>query len=98
MKSGNNMSFSFCEDEKWKYDANDKQGNLRRFWGYGKTKIPSRRPVTETNLSEPDASATVIKLKKRPDPFFPLIKGSYGGVAVGLPHRNSSVFKQTHIN
>ena len=25
-------------------------------------------------------------------------KGSNGGVAVGLPHRNSSVFKQTHIN
>jgi hypothetical protein len=66
MKSGNNMSFSFCEDEKWKYDANDKQGNLRRLWGYGKTKIPSRRPATETNLSEPDASATVIKNKHLP--------------------------------
>ena len=65
MKTGTNMSFSFCEDEKCKYDANDKQGNLIRFWGYGKTKIPSRRPATETNLSEPDASATVIKLKKR---------------------------------
>ena len=26
------------------------------------------------------------------------LKGSNGGVAVGLPHRNSSVFKQTHIN
>jgi len=25
-------------------------------------------------------------------------KGSNGGVAVGLPHRNSSVFKQAHIN
>ncbi len=25
-------------------------------------------------------------------------KGSNGGVAVGLPHRNYSVFKQTHIN
>ena len=25
-------------------------------------------------------------------------KGSIGVVAVGLPHRNSSVFKQTHIN
>ena len=25
-------------------------------------------------------------------------KGSNGGVAVGLPHRNSSVFNQTHIN
>ena len=25
-------------------------------------------------------------------------KGSNGGVAVGLPHRNSSVFKQTKIN
>ena len=25
-------------------------------------------------------------------------KGSNGGVAVGLPHRNSSVFKQTPIN
>ena len=25
-------------------------------------------------------------------------KGSNGGVAVGLPHRNSSGFKQTHIN
>jgi hypothetical protein len=34
----------------------------------------------------------------RPDPFFSLIKGSNGGVAVGLPHRNSSVFKQAHIN
>ena len=39
---------------------------MRRFWGYGKTKIPSRRPVTETNLSEPDASATVIKNKHLP--------------------------------
>jgi len=26
------------------------------------------------------------------------LKGSNGGVAVGLPHRNSSVFKQAHIN
>ena len=26
------------------------------------------------------------------------LKGSNGGVAVGLPHRNYSVFKQTHIN
>ena len=25
-------------------------------------------------------------------------KGSNGGVAVGLPHRNYSVFKQAHIN
>ncbi len=25
-------------------------------------------------------------------------KGSNGGVAVGLPHRNSSVFKQTPVN
>ena len=25
-------------------------------------------------------------------------KGSNGGVAVGLPHRSSPVFKQTHIN
>jgi len=25
-------------------------------------------------------------------------KGSNGGVAVGLPHRNSSVFNQTQIN
>ena len=25
-------------------------------------------------------------------------KGSNGGVAVGLPHHNSSVFKQAHIN
>ena len=25
-------------------------------------------------------------------------KGSNGGVAVGLPHRNSSVFKQARIN
>jgi len=25
-------------------------------------------------------------------------KGSNGGVAVGLPHRNSSVLKQAHIN
>ncbi len=25
-------------------------------------------------------------------------KGSNRGVAVGLPHRNSSVFKQAHIN
>ena len=25
-------------------------------------------------------------------------KVANGGVAVGLPHRNSSVFKQTHIN
>jgi hypothetical protein len=25
-------------------------------------------------------------------------KGSNGVVAVGLPHRNSSVFKQAHIN
>ena len=25
-------------------------------------------------------------------------KGSNGGVAVGLPHPNSSVFKQAHIN
>jgi hypothetical protein len=25
-------------------------------------------------------------------------KGSNGGVAVGLPHRNSSFFKQPHIN
>jgi hypothetical protein len=25
-------------------------------------------------------------------------KGSNGGVAVGLPHRNYSVFKQNHIN
>jgi hypothetical protein len=25
-------------------------------------------------------------------------KGSNGGVAVGLPHRNSSVFNQAHIN
>ena len=25
-------------------------------------------------------------------------KGSNGGVAVGLPHRNSSVFKQAHVN
>jgi hypothetical protein len=25
-------------------------------------------------------------------------KGSNGGVAVGLPHRNSSVFKQTQID
>jgi hypothetical protein len=25
-------------------------------------------------------------------------KGSNGGVAVGLPHRNSSVLKETHIN
>ena len=34
----------------------------------------------------------------RPDPFFSLIKGSNGGVAVGLPHSNSSVFKQANIN
>jgi hypothetical protein len=27
-----------------------------------------------------------------------MLKGSNGGVAVGLPHRNSSVFKQTPIN
>jgi hypothetical protein len=27
-----------------------------------------------------------------------LKKGSNGGVAVGLPHRNSSVLKQAHIN
>ncbi|RLS24457.1 MAG: hypothetical protein DWH70_07095 [Planctomycetota bacterium] len=33
----------------------------------------------------------------RPDPFWPS-KGSNGGVAVGLPHRNYSVFKQTPIN
>ena len=26
------------------------------------------------------------------------LKGSNGVVAVGLPHRNYSVFKQTHIN
>ena len=26
------------------------------------------------------------------------LKGSNGGVAVGLPHRNYSVFKQTQIN
>jgi hypothetical protein len=25
-------------------------------------------------------------------------KGSNGGVAVGLPHRNSSVLKQAHFN
>jgi hypothetical protein len=25
-------------------------------------------------------------------------KGANGGVAVGLPHRNSSVLKETHIN
>ncbi len=25
-------------------------------------------------------------------------KGSNGGVAVGLPHRNYSIFKQAHIN
>ena len=27
-----------------------------------------------------------------------MLKGSNGGVAVGLPHRNSSVFKQAHVN
>ena len=27
-----------------------------------------------------------------------MLKGSNGGVAVGLPHRKSSVFKQAHIN
>ena len=31
-------------------------------------------------------------------PFCSIIKCSNGGVAVGLPHRNYSVFKQTHIN
>ena len=34
----------------------------------------------------------------RPDPFCSLIKGSNGGVAVGLPHRNYSVLNQTQIN
>jgi hypothetical protein len=38
MKSANNMSFFFCEDEKSKYAAYDKPGNLRRLWGYGETK------------------------------------------------------------
>jgi hypothetical protein len=34
---------------------------------------------------------------QRPDPFWSS-KGSNGGVAVGLPHRNYSVLKQTQIN
>ena len=63
MESGNNMSLFFCEDEKWKYDTYDKPGYLNALWGYGETEVPSRRFAMETNLSEPDASATVIKNK-----------------------------------
>ena len=66
MKSANNMDLFFCEDEKWKYDANDKPGNLRRLWEYGGTEIPSRRLATETNLSKPEVWATVIKNKHLP--------------------------------
>ena len=34
---------------------------------------------------------------QRPAPFWSS-KGSNGGVAVGLPHRNYSVFKQADLN
>ena len=60
------MDLFFCEDEKWKYDTYDKSGYLRGLWEYGKTKILGRRLATETNLSEPDAWATVIKNKHLP--------------------------------
>ena len=55
---------------------------------------PSVRSVSLPNWPLSSRSGKIsfnISLGARP-------KGSNGGVAVGLPHRNSSVFKQTPIN
>ena len=52
MKSANNMSFFFCEDEKWKYAAYDKPGNLRRLWEYGEIKSQAEDLPRKENQAE----------------------------------------------
>ena len=68
--------------------------------GEGKKKHRHRRTRKNTEKTEAETrnEEHIIQTLKQYSSVGAKSKGSNGGVAVGLPHRNYSVFKQAHIN